>query len=71
MVFEHPSHDYQHNAPYETHTPTHQLIQTEITKIIRFLERNDEYAEDFLKKETGAKKQVADFVTAFTVVVCI
>jgi hypothetical protein len=61
MAFEHPRPDNQHNAPYVTHIPA----------IIRFLETDDGYAEDVLKKESGAKKQVADFVTAFTVVVRI
>ena len=71
MAFEHPSRDHEHSSPYVTHIPTQQLTQAKITNIIRFLETNDEYAEDVLKKESGAKKQVADFVTAFTVVVRI
>jgi hypothetical protein len=36
VAFEHPNCDFEHNAPYMMHTPTHQPTQAKITEIILF-----------------------------------
>jgi hypothetical protein len=71
MALKPTTRDYQPSPPYDAHVPniSYQVIQDRITDIILFLEKNDEYAEGVLTKEVDARKRVADFVTAFTVVV--